>query len=188
MAFARVHDEHAEAARRVEERATRRHGGVQQRHVIAERLAESAGSRKSRCMSMITSAVAPRSIAIDAGSASTRTRRGVRRGKSGGTVAIGGRYRRNPLAIRKKQTSPDRCARSESKRAADSSAYFVARASSRTRSAARTAPIECARAVLVRVASANACMSIAFAAWNAPCFGLVGATHVEERPMLNRPR
>jgi len=33
---------------------------------------------------------------------------------------------------------------------------------------------------------ANACMSIAFAAWNAPCFGLVGAMHVEERPMLKQ--
>ena len=96
MALTRVHDEHAEAARRVEEQR----GKARRRRSAASTSLPSdspnpPGSRKSRCMSMMTSAVAPRSIVIDPGSASTRTRRVVRRGKSAGTVAIGGRYRRN---------------------------------------------------------------------------------------------
>ena len=42
-----------------EQRRDGRHDRLQARHVVAERGAEAAGSMKSRCMSMTTSAVRP---------------------------------------------------------------------------------------------------------------------------------
>ena len=55
--LARMQDRPALGAEQRDQRGDRRHDGVDRRQVVAERLAEAALSRKSRCMSMTTSAL-----------------------------------------------------------------------------------------------------------------------------------
>jgi hypothetical protein len=57
VTFARVDHQHARAPRRVEHALARSDDGLQRRDVVAERFAEAAGSTKSRCMSMMRTAV-----------------------------------------------------------------------------------------------------------------------------------
>jgi hypothetical protein len=61
MPLAGMDDEQALLARGIEHPARRRDCLAQQRDVVAQRFAESAGSTKSRCMSMMTSAQLARS-------------------------------------------------------------------------------------------------------------------------------
>lgn len=71
MAHAGVDDQHPLVARCAEYRRDRLHRAREARDIIAERFAESAGSMKSRCMSMMTSAMADQSSSIGSGSATT---------------------------------------------------------------------------------------------------------------------
>ncbi len=68
MAFAGVHHQKAVVARCLQHRLAGGDGALQQRHVVAQRLAEAARLEKSRCMSMMTSAVAGHATATADGS------------------------------------------------------------------------------------------------------------------------
>ena len=180
MALARVDDQHAAARARASSSA--RHGATaacEQRHVVAERLAEPAGLEE---IALHVDDHERRRARID------RDRFGLgvdqhvgasRCGRSSaGTVAIGKRYRRE-RAVRFARNKPcadgvrsQRATRRRFKRLLRAHALSPA-----ANAAANAAPIECARSLLVRVvALARMRGEPQVAAWNAPCFVIDGAT------------